>query len=67
MNADTHVKEGERLKQALNKDFSDVVDSIKEILRKYNLDLTPGLAIDVFSYTLEELHLEKFTCPKLIS
>lgn len=64
MDAEKHIKKKERLDQALNGELSAFVEAIKELLKTYNLDLTPGIALDAFTYTLEELHLEKLNVPE---
>lgn len=43
--------------------MSTVCEDIKNVLRKNNIDLSPGLAIDTCVYVIEELHLEKLNLP----
>ena len=59
MDAEKHVREKERLNQALNGNLDKITEDIKNVLRKNNIDLSPGLAIDTCVYVIEELHLEK--------
>ena len=63
MDAETHVREKERLNQALNGNLDKITEDIKNVLRKNNIDLSPGLAIDTCVYVIEELHLEKLNLP----
>ncbi|KSV60286.1 hypothetical protein [Acetivibrio ethanolgignens] len=55
-----HLKEKERLNQALNGNLSGFENDIKEVLKKYNIDLCNGIAFDSFIYVLEQIHIEKF-------
>ena len=63
MDAEKHVREKERLNQALNGNLDKITEDIKNVLRKNNIDLSPGLAIDTCVYVIEELHLEKLNLP----
>ncbi|MEY8356787.1 hypothetical protein AALB39_26035 [Lachnospiraceae bacterium 54-53] len=64
MNAEKHFCEKERLNQALSGKLDPLVDSMKNLLKEYNIDLMPGVAYDTCCYVLEELHLDKFNLPK---
>lgn len=64
MNAEKHVREKERLNLVLNGKLPQVVEDITVALRKNNIDLSPGIALDVCIYTIEELHLEKLMLSK---
>jgi len=63
LDAEKHVREKERLNQALNGNLDKITEDIKNVLRKNNIDLSPGLAIDTCVYVIEELHLEKLNLP----
>lgn len=65
MTAEHYLKEKERLSQALNGQdrLMEAVKDITETLRKHGIDLTPGVAFDVMSFTLETIHLNKFDLP----
>lgn len=54
MEAEKHVREKERLNQALNGKLSQAVDDIKNALRKNNIDHSAGIAVDVCIYAIEE-------------
>lgn len=64
MDAERHLKEKERLNQALNGNLARAVDDVTAALRKNNIDYSPGIAFDVCVYTIEELHLEKLNLSK---
>ena len=57
MDAERHLKEKERLNQALNGNLAQAVEDVTAALRKNNIDYSPGIAFDVCVYTIEELHL----------
>lgn len=65
MDAEKYLKEKERLSQAMNgRDrLMEAMRDITEALSKYNLHVTPNLTFDVVKFTLETLHLEKFSLP----
>lgn len=64
MLAERHLKEKERLNQALNGNLAQAVEDVTAALRKNNIDYSPGIAFDVCVYTIEELHLEKLNLSK---
>lgn len=64
MTAEKHIKKKERLNLALSGNLKNVSNRIEEILVKNNLDSTPEIAFDVFVYTLERMHLERFNHQK---
>ena len=64
MDAERHLKEKERLNQALNGNLARAVEDVTAALRKNNIDYSPGIAFDVCVYTIEELHLEKLNLSK---
>lgn len=64
MDAERHLKEKERLNQALNGNLAQAVEDVTAALRKNNIDYSPGIAFDVCVYTIEELHLEKLNLSK---
>lgn len=66
MDIKRHLKEEERLNQALNGELGKVSASIKRNLSDNCLDATPEIAFDTFCYVLEELHLEKFNLSKFL-
>lgn len=59
MTAEHYIQEKERLSQALNGQdrLMEAVKDVTETLRKHNIHLMPGLALDVTVFTLETLHL----------
>lgn len=61
MTAEHYLQEKERLSQALNGQdrLMAAVYDITETLAKYNLDKTPGAALDMTVFTLETLHLDR--------
>ncbi len=66
MNAEKYVKNEKRLNQALNGNLKNITNDIEEVLKKYSIDLMPELAFDVFCFTLETLHLDKFNSQKFV-
>lgn len=63
MNAEKYLKEKEWLSQALNgeENLKNAVTDITAVLKKFNLDAQPRTAFDFMIFTLETIHLEKFT------
>lgn len=59
LDAEKHVREKERLNQALNGKLTQAVDDIKDALRRNNIEHSAGIAVDVCIYAIEELHLER--------
>lgn len=66
MTAEHYLQEKERLSKAMNGQdrLMEAVKDITEALAKYRLDLMPGMAFDVFGFTLETIHLGKFQPPE---
>lgn len=64
MNAEKHLREKERLNQALNGKLAQATEDIVAALRKNNIEYSPGIAFDVCVYAIEELHLEKLNLSK---
>lgn len=60
--AEHYVREKERLTCELHgkENLQKVVTDITAVLHRNNLDLTPGIAFDLFCFILETLHLAKF-------
>jgi hypothetical protein len=63
MNAEKHVRERQRLNQALNGNLDKTCESIKKCLVENCIDASPGIAFDTFCYVLEEFHLERLNLP----
>ena len=66
MEAGKHVREKERLNQALNGKLSQAVDDIKNALRKNNIEHSAGMAVDVCIYAIEELHMERLNLSRFV-
>lgn len=66
MDAERHLKEKERLNQALNGNLDQAVEDIIAALRESNIDYSPEIAFDVCVYAIEELHLEKLNFSKYV-
>ena len=66
LDAEKHVREKERLNQALNGNLTQAVDDIKDALRRNNIEHSAGLAVDVCIYAIEELHLERLNLSKSV-
>ena len=62
MTAEHYLQEKERLSKALNGQdrLMEAVKDITEVLKKHNIALMPGVALDVMSFTMETIHLGKF-------
>lgn len=59
-----HVRDEERLNQALNGKLPNFFEDLSEVLRKYNVDSMPEIAFDCCKYVLEEIHLRKINLPE---
>lgn len=59
-----HIKEKERLDQALNGGLDKIVYSLKKVFEENNIDSMPELSSDVCSYAIEEIWFSKFNLPK---
>ena len=64
MDVKRHLKDEDRLNQALNGKLPELVEEFQELLKKYNLDLMPETAFDCCKYALEEIQLAKINLPE---
>lgn len=64
MDAEKHIKEKERLNQALNGKLDSFVVSVKVLLTEYNVDSMPGVGFDLCRYVIEELHMDRLNLPE---
>lgn len=64
MDAEKHIREKERLNQALSNRLSEMQSEMEQLFKKYDIDAMPGLAHDVSCYVIEELYLSRFSLPK---
>ena len=64
IDAKRHIRDEERLNQALNGKLSNFFEDLSEVLRKYNVDSMPEIAFDCCKYVLEEIHLRKINLPE---
>lgn len=64
MDVNKHIKEKERLDQALNGRLDKIVSSLKKVFEENNIDSMPELSLDVCSYAIREIWLSKFNLPK---
>ena len=64
MDAEKHIREKERLNQALSGKLPEVQNELGQVFRKYGVDAMPSLAHDVSCYVIEELYLESFNLPE---
>jgi hypothetical protein len=64
MDAEKHIREKERLNQALSNRLSEMQSEMEQLFKKYDIDAMPGLAHDVSCYVIEELYLSRFNLPK---
>ena len=62
MDAERYIREKESLSREFNGEdrLNSAVTDIIGVLKKYNADLTPGKAFDLFCFVLETQHLSKF-------
>lgn len=67
MDTRKHIKESERLNQALGGRLPEVQKDLKEIMIKYNLNAMPELAFDVSRYVIEELHTERINSSNVLT
>lgn len=61
MTAENYLQEKERLSRALNGQdrLTEAVKDITETLKKHNIDLMPGVALDVAAFTLETIQMNR--------
>ena len=59
-----HIRERERLNQALSGKLPEIQDELSQVFQKYAIDAMSGLAHDVSCYVIEELYLERFNLPE---
>ena len=64
MDAGKHIREKERLNQALSGKLSEIQSEMEQVFKKHAIDVMPDLAHDVSCYVIEELYLGKFNLPK---
>ena len=64
MNVEKHIREKERLNQALNGKLDLLTNSMKALFKEYNIDLMPGVAFDVCRHVIEKLHLDRLNLPE---
>lgn len=64
MDAEKHIKEKERLNQALNGKLDSFVWDAKALLTEYNVDSMPGVGFDLCRYAIEELHMDRLNLPE---
>lgn len=64
MDAEKHIKEKERLNQALNGKLDSFVVAVKVLLTEYNVDSMPGVGFDLCRYVIEELHMDRLNLPE---
>lgn len=59
-----HIREKERLNQALSGKLSKVQNELEQVFHKYGVDSMPGLAHDVSCYAIEEIYIKRFSLPE---
>lgn len=64
MDIEKHIREKERLNQALSGRLTEIQSEMEQLFRKYAVDAMPGLAHDVSCYVIEELYLGRFNLPE---
>ena len=64
MDIEKHIREKERLNQALSGRILEMQSEMEQLFKKYSVDAMPGLAHDVSCYVIEELYLSRFNLPK---
>ena len=64
MEIEKHVREKERLNQALDGELATAQNELEELFKKYRMDAMPGLAYDFSNFVIEELYLKRFSLPK---
>lgn len=64
MDIEKHIREKERLNQALSGRLLEVQSEMEQLFRKYAIDAMPGLAHDVSCYVIEKLYLDRFNLPE---
>jgi hypothetical protein len=64
MDAEKHIREKERLNQALSGKLPEVQNELEQVFHKYGVDSMPGLAHDVSCYAIEEIYIKRFSLPE---
>lgn len=64
MEIEKHIREKERLNQALDGKLTTAQKELEELFKKYGIDAMPGLAHDFSNFVIEELYLKRFNLPK---
>ncbi len=64
MDAEKHIREKERLNQALSGKLPEVQNELGQVFRKYGVDAMPNLAHDVSCYVIEEMYIKRFSLPE---
>lgn len=64
MDAKRHIREKERLNQALNGKLPEFFKDFHEVLKNYNIDLMPEMSFDCCKYALEEICLKDIELPE---
>ncbi len=64
MDAEKHIREKERLNQALSGKLPEVQNELGQVFRKYGVDAMPSLAHDVSCYVIEELYIGRLSLPE---
>ena len=64
MDIEKHIREKERLNQALDGKLTTAQNELEELFKKYRIDAMPGLAHDFSSFVIEDLYLKRFNLTK---
>lgn len=64
MDIEKHIREKERLNQALSGKLSEIQSEMEQVFKKHAIDAMPDLAHDVSCYVIEELYLGRFSLPE---
>lgn len=64
MDIEKHIREKERLNQALSGRLLEMQSEMEQLFKNYSVDAMPSLAHDVSCYVIEELYLSRFNLPK---
>lgn len=64
MDAKRHIREEERLNQALSGKLPEFFKDFYEVLKNYNIDLMPEMSFDCCKYALEEIYLKNIELPE---
>lgn len=59
-----HLRERERLNQALSGKLQEAQNELEQFFQKYGVDSMPGLAHDISCYVIGEMYIKRLSLPE---